>query len=605
MIILNEEVVASCERSMRGWERDCAGFFGRWRSPFQKVYIRWAILIVILGLLVFWDAGFYQGCLKGSRCGGFPPHQFTKAFLRERDEPKRASLQKGHEALLKREIRKKAIYKDSSNALGTKSVVEAAVAFNESILLLLDPPFSGLRDAFHRQSDRRFGCLFARGVKTSVLHVEDGLVQCKHPQNKIQKSVTGSIVTLKFDRSTLHASAVYGKVWWKRLVYGFAPLADEGDLLLFVKGLSHSKRSLLPHGLECQYGDKVRTQVVAFCQENVRCKLPPPHRIQHEVNGKRVTLVLKDYIFPSVVRFSLGTGHFGTHTAVVEEVRRPFFLCACTLVWNGAKFLKEWIMYHSFLGVQRFFLYDNNSDDDIDFVLESLHSYNVSRHPWPWLKTQEASFSHCAVRASSQCMWVAFIDLDEFIFPRSFLPSEERKITEPPLHGLIKEYDRVDKGKLGQLKISNFNFGPSGLNTLSKSGQMVNYICRMSLPKRVKSIVRASAIHPSYCSRVHYFELKAGYLAAQAVRKDAIIHHYKYHVWKDFKLKFVRRAATFVTDWEQNKDLDSFDRTPGLGTQAVEPHDWAHQFCEIEDTSLRDYVMNASQLHHAGKLLWE
>ncbi|MCO5568075.1 hypothetical protein L7F22_021770 [Adiantum nelumboides] len=591
---------------MTRWELDCAGFVGLWRRLVQKAYMRWMLLIVVLGLLLFWDANFYQGCSQKSSCGVLPSHQVTNALLREGEhEHIKASLHNTQEARLQRESRKKAIYKDSWNAVKKDhtSIIEAAVAFNESILLLLSPPYTGLKDAFHRQPSQ-LTCLFARGVQTNVISVEDGTVHCNHPQNAIRKLVTGSIVTLKFDRSIFHASAVYGKVWWKKLVYAVSFLEDEGDLLLFVKGLSHSKRSLLPGGLECQYGDSVRTQVIAFCQENVRCKLPP-RRSQHEVNGKQVTLALNNTIFPSVVRFSLGPTHVDTHTDAKVEVQRPYFLCVCTLVWNGAKFLKEWIMYHSYLGVQRFFLYDNNSDDDIESVLDSLHSYNVSRHSWPWQKTQEAGFSHCAVRASSQCMWVAFIDLDEFIFPKSFLSSKERKVSEPPLHGLIKEYDRVDRGKLGQLKFSNFNFGPSGLNTLPKSGQMVNYICRMSVPKRVKSIVRASAIHPSYCSRVHYFELKAGYVAAQAVRKDAIIHHYKFHVWRDFKLKFVRRAATFVTDWGQNKDLDSFDRTPGLGTQAVEPIDWAHQFCEIEDTSLRDYVMNASDLHVVGKLLWE
>ncbi|KAI5077686.1 hypothetical protein GOP47_0007510 [Adiantum capillus-veneris] len=593
---------------MTRWEHDCAGCCGRWRCFFQKVYMHWVLLVVALGLLLFWDASFYQGCSEDSRCGGLISRHVANDLLRDGEhEHNLASLQNVQEVLSQqRESSKKAIYKDSPSAIGINpllSVIQAAVAFNESVLLLMNPPFTGLRNALQEEI-HQLRCLFAKGVQTDAVMVEDGMVQCKHPQNAMRKSVTGSVVTLKFDSSILPATALYGKIGWKKLVYGVSPLEDDRDILLFVKGLSHSKRSLLPDGLECLYGDNVRTQVTAFCQENVRCKLPA-RRIQHEVNGKSVTIVLRDKIFPSVVRFSLGTTHFDTHTVVVEETQRPFFLCVCSLVWNGAKFLKEWIMYHSSLGAQRFFLYDNNSDDDIENVLESLRSYNVSRHPWPWLKTQEASFSHCAVRASSQCKWVAFIDLDEFIFPKGFVHTKVSEVIEPPLHCLIKEYDRVDKGKLGQLKISNFNFGPSGLRILPKSGQMVNYICRMSVPKRVKSIVRASAIHPSYCSRVHYFELKAGYVAAQAVRRDAVIHHFKYHAWEDFKLKFVRRAATFVTDWGQNKDLDSFDRTPGLGTQAVEPLDWAHQFCEIEDTSLRDYVMNTSNFYLAGKLLWE
>jgi hypothetical protein len=40
---------------------------------------------------------------------------------------------------------------------------------------------------------------------------------------------------------------------------------------------------------------------------------------------------------------------------------------------------------------------------------------------WPWLKTQEAGFSHCASQAMPICEWVAFIDLDEFLFPSSYM----------------------------------------------------------------------------------------------------------------------------------------------------------------------------------------
>lgn len=590
---------------MKGWECQCAcaRFLGQWLRLFQKTGRCWLLLIIAVGLLLCWDAGFSQDCSREESCSGLFSNQ---VFVRNGNhEQHKASFKHGHEVYVQRETKKKAIYSDQLNAIGTvhTSLVDAAVAFNNSTLLILNPPFPGLKDAI-QQGRHQLRCVYARGIYTSVLSVEDEFVGCRHPPHTLRKSLAGSVVSLEFDRFLLHSSAVYGKVSWKKLVYGWMPLPDEGDALLFVKGLSHSKRSLMPEGLECQYGDMVRTQVVASCQENVRCKLPPG-RSQQELIGNQVTLVFKDKIFPSVIRFSpLRSSNFARHQ-VPSEGHNQFLLCACTLVWNGAKFLKEWVMYHRHAGVQRFFLYDNNSDDDIEFVLESLQLYNVSRHPWPWFKTQEASFSHCAIRAARECMWVAFIDLDEFIFPKGFLSSEERRISEPPLHAIIKQYDTVEMGKLGQLKFSNFNFGPSGLSMLPKSGQMVNYVCRMRVPRRVKSVVRASAIHPSYCSRVHYFELKRGFVSAQAVRKDAVIHHYKYQVWEDFKLKFVRRAATFVTDWGQKKDLDSFDRTPGLGTEAVEPSDWAHQFCEIQDTALREYVMNASQLHFEGKLLWE
>lgn len=590
---------------MRGWEHHCpcTRFLAHSKRFFQRISYRWMIIGIAVGLFLCWDASLSQGCSREESCTRLFLHQ---VFLGNGQRAQhKARVKHGQEALVQRVSKTKAIYRDQSNFIRIvqNSLVDAAVTFNNSVLLVLNPPIPGLRDAV-QQGHHQLRCVYATGVYTNVLSVEDEFVECTHPHKTLRKPLASAVVSLEFDEFPLQPSATYGKVLWKRLVYGWVPLSGEGEALLFVKGLSHSKRSLLPNGLECQYGDNVRTQVVAFCQENVRCKLPPV-RSQHEHIGKPVTLVYKGEIFSSVVRFSTLslTSNFARHQAL--EAQTQYFLCACTLVWNGANFLKEWVTYHSHIGVQRFFFYDNNSDDDIERVLESLQYYNVSRHAWPWLKTQEASFAHCAIRAARECAWVAFNDLDEFIFPKSSFLSKKRRGVEPALHALIKLYEEVNKGKLGQLRISNFNFGPSGLSRLPKSGQMVNYVCRMRVPRRVKSIVRATAIHPSYCSRVHYFELKGGFMSAQAMRKDAVIHHYKYQVWEDFKLKFVRRAATFVTDWGQSKDLDSFDRTPGLGTEAIEPSDWAHQFCEIQDTALKEYVLNASQLHFEGKLLWE
>jgi hypothetical protein len=107
----------------------------------------------------------------------------------------------------------------------------------------------------------------------------------------------------------------------------------------------------------------------------------------------------------------------------LEKSKKDMTVCACTMIWNGAKFLREWVMFHDRMGVERFFLYDNNSDDDLDSVVKSLQSsnFNLSRHVWPWLKTQEAGFSHCASQAMPICEWVAFIDLDEFLFPSSYM----------------------------------------------------------------------------------------------------------------------------------------------------------------------------------------
>ncbi|KAI9099569.1 hypothetical protein K1719_024574 [Acacia pycnantha] len=63
------------------------------------------------------------------------------------------------------------------------------------------------------------------------------------------------------------------------------------------------------------------------------------------------------------------------------EKKKKHELCVCTMVWNQASTLKEWVMYHSWLGVERWF-YDNNNDDDGKIVISEL---NLGGYNWPFL----------------------------------------------------------------------------------------------------------------------------------------------------------------------------------------------------------------------------
>ena len=47
--------------------------------------------------------------------------------------------------------------------------------------------------------------------------------------------------------------------------------------------------------------------------------------------------------------------------------------CACAMIFDVVKFLREWVVYHSKIGVEKFVLYDNDSDDDLMKVIKGLN----------------------------------------------------------------------------------------------------------------------------------------------------------------------------------------------------------------------------------------
>ncbi|PIN07029.1 hypothetical protein CDL12_20422 [Handroanthus impetiginosus] len=383
---------------------------------------------------------------------------------------------------------------------------------------------------------------------------------------------------------------------WDSLAYE-AIIDRDNSTVVFVKGLNlRSGRAANPSKFKCLYGFDLNNPrfvlwagALSVAQEIVRCRTPLSVLNGFDDSIKVSVRVVGRRTMNSIARLKhrLTPKPFSHH--------KHHKMCVCTMLRNQAQFLPEWIMYHAQIGVQRWFIYDNNSNDDLDHMVDSLvdSNYNVSRHIWPWIKTQEAGFAHCALRARDSCEWVGFIDVDEFFH----LPSNLS------LSNVLTNHSRSNN--IAEIRVSCHNFGPSGLKNFPTKGVMVGYTCRMAAPERHKSIVRPEALNSSLINLVHHFHLNSGFRYVNMNRSVVVINHYKYQVWDVFKEKFYRRVATYVSDWQQDRNVGSKDRAPGLGTKAVEPLDWSTRFCEVSDTGLRDRILEGFSDPDTGLLPWE
>eukprot|EP00258_Populus_trichocarpa_P027110 XP_024443129.1 glycosyltransferase family 92 protein RCOM_0530710 [Populus trichocarpa] len=388
---------------------------------------------------------------------------------------------------------------------------------------------------------------------------------------------------------------------WDSLVYE-ALIDRDNTTVVFVKGLNLRPEKLSNASrFECVYGWDfrrpkflLRSQVISMAQEIVRCKTP--------LSVLGAPQMVNSSIKASIRVKGRGTLHSIARPGLRSKPqpgppeRKPHEMCICTMLRNQARFLREWVMYHAQVGVQSWYIYDNNSDDDIEDVMESLvqAGFNISRHVWPWIKTQEAGFAHCALRARESCEWVGFIDVDEFFYSPLGLS----------LHDVISNQSGSGNN-VAEIRTSCYSFGPSGLKHLPPQGVMVGYTCRLGAPERHKSIVKPEALNSTLINVVHHFHLSEGFRYVNADRGVLAINHYKYQVWEVFKEKFYRRVATYVADWQNEQNVGSKDRAPGLGTRAVEPPDWSSRFCEVTDTGLRNLVLQKFMDPLTNHLPWE
>eukprot|EP00850_Spirogloea_muscicola_P018240 SM000165S02201 [mRNA] locus=s165:108090:110191:- [translate_table: standard] len=511
------------------------------------------------------------------------------------------------------------------------AVVRDAVAFDEQLLL-----FTGGSPRLQRRGGNGGACLFNGRVETALIAVDGHVARCEHPPAELRLGLVAKPVTLVASNGTrLSTSAAYPvDPGWQRLVYEAVPV--DGDLLVFAKGVvaSRAQKRTPVEDLRCVFGAVASTAASEACYEGVRCKLPPGLPF-HRLRVCKVSLRVRGRLLPSVVYFD---DLQAFQRDRVELARKRWHLCACTMVWNKARFLHEWVAYHSYLGVESFFFYDNNrqahlsffdggsaccnfcwwswlivirpdgnngcSDDGLLDALDVLAEtgYNVSRRPWPWLKTQEAGFSHCALHAEPDCTWMLYTDVDEFVYPRAALGEPGR----PALHLILERSVSMTSGggPVGAVQLLCYDFGPSGLKSQLPGGQVISYTCRDRKPQRHKSIVLLEAMDGTRCGAIHHFDLKEGYEYVRWRKALVVINHYKFPAWDDFKQKFLRRVATYVTDWGEKSDLQSSDRVEGLGTEPVEPTDWRFQHCQENDTGLRDFFI-ATFLKAGGRFPWQ
>jgi hypothetical protein len=96
-------------------------------------------------------------------------------------------------------------------------------------------------------------------------------------------------------------------------------------------------------------------------------------------------------------------------------------LVVVAMVRDGAPYLDEWIEFHTLVGAGHFLIYDNGSADGTqDILARHARSGCVTWFPWPDFDAWNSQFAACAHATAlwrERCRWMAFIDLDEFVFP--------------------------------------------------------------------------------------------------------------------------------------------------------------------------------------------
>jgi hypothetical protein len=140
------------------------------------------------------------------------------------------------------------------------------------------------------------------------------------------------------------------------------------------------------------------------------------------------------------------------------------YLSVCLIAKDENSYLQEWLDYHILLGVEHFWIYDNESVVPLSETLaEYINKGWVTVNIIKGRSMQMFAYDHCIQTYGQYSKWIGFIDTDEFIV----LHSREQLIT------YLKQFEPY-----GGMAISSLFFGEGGNKTRPRGGQICGYRTR-------------------------------------------------------------------------------------------------------------------------------
>ena len=229
-------------------------------------------------------------------------------------------------------------------------------------------------------------------------------------------------------------------------------------------------------------------------------------------------------------------------------------LALVAIMKNEAPYVKEWIDYHLLAGVDHFYIYDNDSPDNLKEILQPYIDAEIVTYIfYPGKCRQMESYNDAIKNFRFECRYLAFIDGDEFIFPKS-------KSTIVPIIDEILTQNL----NAGGLAVNWRMFGSNNLETADYDVGVLDRFTKRATELFTAAKTISDARKIKYSDNPHfvnYFDgyqlineksniVSAGLCATLAKNNDStdnkiVINHYREKSFEEYKVKVARGNADY------------------------------------------------------------
>lgn len=169
-------------------------------------------------------------------------------------------------------------------------------------------------------------------------------------------------------------------------------------------------------------------------------------------------------------------------------------LAIVSIFKNEAPYLSEWIEYHKCIGFKKFYLYNNDSNDNyIDVLKKYINDGSIDLINFKGNGRQNDAYNDCINKHMNECKYLAIIDVDEFIY------------TKKNLYDLINI--KFEKKHCAGLGINWVIYGSSHLEEKTNDLVIKTFLYRSNFEfehnKHIKTIINPRKVvgvsNPHYC----------------------------------------------------------------------------------------------------------
>jgi len=239
-------------------------------------------------------------------------------------------------------------------------------------------------------------------------------------------------------------------------------------------------------------------------------------------------------------------------------------------------------------------LYDQSGTNDWkEPIQDFIESGLVVPIKWSFnwmlsIRHQAIGFWHNVKTYEAQANWIAYIDVDEFLF----IP----KTPGQPIPSLTKFLTNFSD--VGGVMVDRINFGPNGHKRRPSGLVIENYTKRTTTTERRqpgKSIVQPKYVKWPGCGGVHTFELDKGWLNVDGYKRtrvDGCGIPYDDVVWDPIRINHYWTKS--AQDWAERKRRDK-DTYPIPADELLAK--W--NYFTVEDTDIIEYAEETKR-----RMLW-